>query len=164
MKSTFLKGLFALALLMPLGLSAQTTAKKTTTKAPVKKTTAPAKKATEPALIMPVMTFGKKTTDFGKVKTGDMPAFTYEFTNTGNAPLDIEICTGCECTEIDWTRTTVQPGQKGFVKAVFNTKKAEPEDHKKQLKKYIDIILKQSHPKTTYPLVESLQFDVFIVD
>lgn len=177
MKKNILKCLFALALVMPLSLMAQTT---TTKKTPVKKTTTTkkpaatasitkevAKKETpaaEPAAAMPVMKFGAKFTNFGKVKTGDKPTYTYEFTNTGNAPLDIEICSGCECTEIDWTRTTVKPGEKGFVKAVFNTTKAEAEDHKKQLTKYIDIILKQAHPKSGYPIVESLKFDVFIID
>lgn len=178
MKSKLFKCLIALMLTMPFGLMAQsgttakttTTKKATTAKKPVKKkttSTASKTKTTTPAAPaekMPVMTFASKFTDFGKVKTGDMPTMTYEFTNTGNMPLDIEICTGCECTEIDWTKTTVQPGEKGFVKAVFNTVKAEKEDHKKQLTKYVDIILKQSHPKSGYPLVESVKFDVFIVD
>ena len=179
MKSKLFKCLIAIMLMMPFGLIAQsstttkttTTKKATTAKKPVKKkTTSTASKTTKPAAPaaaaekMPVMTFASKFTNFGKVKTGDMPTMTYEFTNTGNMPLDIEICTGCECTEIDWTRTTVQPGEKGFVKAVFNTVKAEKEDHKKQLTKYVDIILKQSHPKSGYPLVESVKFDVFIVD
>ena len=179
MKSKLFKCLIAIMLMMPFSLMAQssTTAKITTTKKATtakktvkKKTTSTATKTTKPAAPvaaaekMPVMTFASKFTNFGKVKTGDMPTMTYEFTNTGNMPLDIEICTGCECTEIDWTKTTVQPGEKGFVKAVFNTVKAEQEDHKKQLTKYVDIILKQSHPKSGYPLVESVKFDVFIVD
>ena len=113
---------------------------------------------------IPVMTFDKKSIDFGKIKTGDRPEVTYNFTNTGNAPLDIDIVSGCDCTELDWTRATVQPGEKGFVKAVFNSKKAEEEDHKKQLKKYIDIVLKQIHPQSGNVLSASLTFDVYIVD
>ena len=167
------------------------TAAKPATKAPVKKTVAKtaAKPATKPAAktattnvktntdvvtvgkpttppagAMPVMTFDKKTIDFGKIKTGDRPEVTYNFTNTGNAPLDIDIVSGCDCTELDWTRTTVQPGGKGFVKAVFNSKKAEEEDHKKQLKKYVDIVLKQMHPKSGNVLSASVTFEVFIVD
>lgn len=160
------------------------TAAKTTAKAPVKKpATKPAAKTattthvktntdvvavgkptTPPAGAMPVMTFDKKAVDFGKIKTGDRPEVTYNFTNTGNAPLDIDIVSGCDCTELDWTRTTVQPGGKGFVKAIFNSKKAEEEDHKKQLKKYVDIVLKQMHPKSGNVLNASVTFDVFIVD
>ena len=105
-----------------------------------------------------------KKIEFGNIKTGDKPSFTYEFTNTGDMPLDIDLVSGCDCTELDWTRKTVNPGEKGFVSAIFNSTKAESEDHKKPLKKTVDIILKQTHPKSGYPLVESLVFNVFITD
>jgi hypothetical protein len=113
---------------------------------------------------MPVMKFDKKTIDFGKIKTGERPEVTYNFTNTGNAPLDIDLVSGCDCTDLDWTRSTVQPGESGFVKATFKSDKAEPEDHKKQLKKYVTIVLKQIHPKTEGPIAEEVIFNVFIVD
>jgi hypothetical protein len=113
---------------------------------------------------MPKMSFDKKHVDFGKIKTGDKPTVTYTFTNTGNAPLDIDIVSGCDCTELDYTRHTVQPGEKGFISAIFNSNKAEHDDHKKQLKKYIDIVLKQIHPQMGAPLNDSVTFDVFIVD
>jgi hypothetical protein len=113
---------------------------------------------------MPIMTFDKKLHDFGTIKMGDQPMIVYNFTNTGDAPLDIEIVTGCDCTELDWTRSTVAPGEKGFISAKYNSNKAEEEDHKKRLDKYVDIILKQKHPSNGYPLVESLKFNVFIAD
>ena len=123
----------------PLLLSAQnTTATTSTTQTPPKKkatkkkvtkkaTTStaaatPSTQATKPeVLAMPVMTFNTKKTDFGNIKMGDKPVFTYEFTNTGTQPLDIELVDGCSCTELDWTRITVKPGEKGFVKALYNT-------------------------------------------
>ena len=151
-----------------------TTKKKTSTKKKTKKTTKPATASTPtkttatPAakapLNMPVMTFATKTKEFGNIKTGDKPNFTYEFTNTGDMPMDIDIVSGCDCTELDWTRKTVKPGEKGFVSAIFNSTKAEPEDHKKPLKKTIDIVLKQTHPKSGFVLVETLIFNVFITD
>jgi hypothetical protein len=155
--------------------NAQTTAKKkkSVKKKGVKKTTAattaatttPAKAPAPKALDMPIMTFNTKIKEFGSIKTGDKPEFTYEFTNTGTKPLDIDIVSGCDCTELDWTRKTVNPGEKGFVKAIFNSVKAEADDHKKPLKKTIDIVLKQMHPvNTTYPLVETLIFNVLIID
>ena len=113
---------------------------------------------------IPVMTFDKKLVDFGKIKMGETPSTVYTFTNTGDAALDIDIVTGCDCTELDWTRSTVAPGEKGFISAKYNSNKAEEEDHKKQLEKFVDIILKQTHPSNGYPLVESLKFKVFIVD
>jgi hypothetical protein len=130
----------------------------------VKEVTKPTTGGPAPVTGIPVMTFDKKMFDFGKIKMGDTPSITYTFTNTGNAPLDIDIVTGCDCTELDWTRTTVAVGEKGFISAKYNSNKAEEEDHKKQLEKFVDIILKQTHPSNGYPLVESLKFKVFIVD
>jgi Na+-transporting methylmalonyl-CoA/oxaloacetate decarboxylase gamma subunit len=179
MRIVFFRLLILVLAASPMSVSAQSTATTITTqttpkkKKVVKKKTkalpstanAATKKAPAPEVLdMPVMTFKTKQTDFGSIKTGDKPLFAYEFTNTGNKPLDIDIVSGCDCTELDWTRTTVNPGEKGFVKALYNTLKAEPEDHKKPLKKTIDIVLKQTHPKSTYPLVESLIFNVLIID
>ena len=104
-------------------------------------TTAVAKKAQ-----VPVMSFDIKTINFGKIKTGERPEAIYSFTNTGNKELDILIVSACDCTELDWTKTTVKPGEKGFVKATFKSDEIEEEDHKKALKKTIDIILKQNDP------------------
>jgi hypothetical protein len=113
---------------------------------------------------IPIMTFDKKTINFGKIKTGDKPEVIYNFTNTGNKELSILIVSGCDCTALDWTRTTVPPGGKGFIKAIFNSTEAEEEDHKRPLKKTIDIILNQSDPVYNYPIVEILDFEVFIID
>ncbi len=182
MKKIFLFSLLFLALTLSYSSLAQTSnegnktpiVKKKTTKKkkkPTSKTTGSTTtkpKADAPPVNetggMPKMIFAVKSKDFGKVKTGDMPAFTYEFTNTGNAPLEIDIVSGCDCTEIDYTRTVVEPGGKGFIKAIYNTKKEEAHEHKKQLKKNIDVVLKQIHPTSGTPLVEGLTFDVFIVD
>lgn len=163
----------------PMLLSAQSTAASTTTHPTPKKKKVVKKKGAKKAkpstatsekapvkevLNMPVMTFNTKITDFGSIKTGDKPVFTYEFTNTGTQLLDIELVDGCSCTELDWTRTSVKPGEKGFVKALYNTLKAEPEDHKKPLDKSINVVLKQRHPKTDYALFETLTFKVIIID
>ncbi len=184
MKSLVLKMSLFLCLLSVVQISAQsTTAKKTTahkvctpSKTAIKtgKTTSsttvktPQKDAPPPPVNttggIPKMAFDKKTVDFGKIKTGERPSVTYNFTNTGNAPLDIDLVSGCDCTELDWTRSTVQPGEKGFVKATFKSDKAEPEDHKTQLKKYVTIVLKQIHPKSGGPINDEVIFNVFIVD
>ena len=113
---------------------------------------------------MPVMKFDKKTINFGKIKTGEKSEVVYNFTNVGNKDLDILIVSACECTNLDWTRTTVKPNEKGFIKAIFDSEKVDDEDHQKPLKKTVDITLKQTHPSNDYPLVEELNFEVFIVD
>jgi Protein of unknown function (DUF1573) len=113
---------------------------------------------------MPLMTFDKKTVNFGNIKTGERPEVVFNFTNTGNKELDIEIVSACECTTLEWTKTTVKPGEKGFIKAVFRTDETEWADHKRFLKKAIDIILKQTHPSNDYPLVDTVTFEAFIID
>jgi Protein of unknown function (DUF1573) len=166
-----LKSLMFLALMMPFMVQAQTTTKPASpSKSTKKELTKKKSQATIPVAAVakgeskPVMTFSTKYVNFGKIKTGDKPSQTFEFTNTGNADLDIDLVSGCDCTELDWTRSTVKPGQKGFVKAVFNTLKAEKEDHKKALTKYVTIILKQINAKNNAPINDEVKFDVFIVD
>jgi Protein of unknown function (DUF1573) len=118
----------------------------------------------KPVVLMPAMTFDKKYHDFGTIKTGDTPTLVFNFTNTGNANLDIDQVTHCDCTDVDWTRTTVEPGGKGFISMKFISSKAEPEEHKVKLQKFLDIILKQANPTNGYLLNESLKFDIFIAD
>jgi hypothetical protein len=118
----------------------------------------------KPVVLMPVMTFDKKYHNFGTIKTGDSPTLVFNFTNTGNANLDIDQVTHCDCTDVDWTRTTVAPGGKGFISMKFISSKAEPEEHKVKLQKFLDIILKQANPTNGYILNESLKFDIFIAD
>ena len=126
----------------------------------VKKDSTPAKAK----LGMPVLTFDTKEVHFGNIKTGDKPSHTYNITNTGDMDMDIELVSGCDCTDIDWTRTTIKPGEKGFVKITYNSNRAEPEDHKKPLAKDVTVILKQSYPQNGYPIVDVLKFDTFIID
>ena len=156
MKNKLLKFSLVLCLFSVSILRGQTAA--------TKATETPATNEVKAAPIIPVMTFDKKFHDFGNIKTGDSPSLVFTFTNTGNAPLDIAQITGCDCTEYDWTRTTVGVGEKGFVSIKYHSSKEEPEEHKKKLDKYADIILKQVHPINGYALGESLKFNVFIVD
>ena len=62
------------------------------------------------------------TYDFGKVKEGEKVTHTYEFTNTGDQPLQIlRVEASCGCTQPDWTKTPVLPGKTGKVSVVFNS-------------------------------------------
>ena len=111
---------------------------------------------------MPAMTFDKKLVEFGRIKKGEKRENIYSFTNTGDVPLNIDIVSGCDCTTLTWTETTVLPGGKGFVKAIFDSAKAEPEDLGKALVKDITIVLKENNPANGYPIVEELSFKVFV--
>jgi len=60
--------------------------------------------------------------DFGTINEGKVVEHEFEFTNVGQAPLVISnVQASCGCTSPDWTKTPVKPGDKGFVKVVFNS-------------------------------------------
>lgn len=60
--------------------------------------------------------------DFGTINEGKVVEHEFEFTNVGQAPLVISsVQASCGCTSPDWTKTPVKPGEKGFVKVVFNS-------------------------------------------
>lgn len=67
------------------------------------------------------------THDFGKIKQGIPVTHEFKFTNTGKAPLIIvNAQPSCGCTTPDWTKTPVEPGGSGFIKATFNAGVAGP--------------------------------------
>lgn len=69
----------------------------------------------------PVITFEVDTTDLGIIDSGDIIEFDINFTNTGTAPLDIEVVSACKCIDIDWPRESILPNQKGTITVVFDS-------------------------------------------
>lgn len=70
-----------------------------------------------------VITFEKKTHDFGDILQGDKPEHTYYFTNTGNEPLiitNVQVQCGCT-TPKGWARDPIPPGGKGEITIAFNS-------------------------------------------
>ena len=69
-----------------------------------------------------VLTFEGTDHDFGKVPEGTMASYEFKFKNTGNQPLVIAGAqASCGCTTPDWTKTPVQPGKSGVIRAVYNS-------------------------------------------
>lgn len=69
-----------------------------------------------------VMHFEKNVHDFQKIFSGEKVAYSFKFTNTGNAPLLISgVNSGCGCTVGDYTKEAVKPGDQGKVTVVFNS-------------------------------------------
>lgn len=78
---------------------------------------------TQPKVAGPVITFEKKTHDFGTIYQGDKVEQTYKFTNTGNEPLvitNVQVTCGCT-TPKGWPREPVPPGAKGEITIGFNS-------------------------------------------
>ena len=68
-----------------------------------------------------VITFKSITHDFGKVKEGEKAVYTYEFTNTGDAPIIISNAQpSCGCTTPTWPQQPVMKSKEDKVKAGFN--------------------------------------------
>ncbi|GAP67652.1 hypothetical protein BA6E_10195 [Bacteroidales bacterium 6E] len=70
----------------------------------------------------PKIVFQKTEHNFGSFKESDgVQTTTFEFTNTGDAPLILNAVTAsCGCTTPDWSRQPIAPGQKGTVKVAYN--------------------------------------------
>jgi len=70
----------------------------------------------------PVITFDNGVHDFGVVQEEAGPvSHVFTFTNTGRQPLVIHnVRTSCGCTVPEWTRTPIQPGGRGTLKAIFD--------------------------------------------
>jgi hypothetical protein len=70
-----------------------------------------------------VITFEKKTHDFGDIFQGDKVEETFKFTNTGNEPLiitNVQVTCGCT-TPKGWPRDPIMPGGKGEITVAFNS-------------------------------------------
>jgi hypothetical protein len=71
----------------------------------------------------PVITFEKKTHDFGDIFQGDKVEHVYYFTNTGNEPLiitNVEVTCGCT-TPKGWPKEPILPGGKGEIAVAFSS-------------------------------------------
>ena len=71
----------------------------------------------------PVITFEKKTHDFGDIFQGDKVEETFKFANTGTEPLiitNVQVTCGCT-TPKGWPRDPIMPGGKGELTVAFNS-------------------------------------------
>ena len=76
----------------------------------------------------PEIKISETSHDFGEIleENGDA---THEFiiTNVGDAPLELtNVSASCGCTTPDWTKTPIEPGKTGFVKATYKVQGSGP--------------------------------------
>ena len=65
--------------------------------------------------------FNEEKHDFGKIPQGTPVTTVFEFTNVGTTPLIItDVRPTCGCTIADFTKTPVNPGDKGSIKITYN--------------------------------------------
>ena len=71
----------------------------------------------------PVITFEKKSHDFGDIVQGDKVEETFKFANTGTEPLiitNVQVTCGCTVPK-GWPRDPIMPGGKGELTIAFNS-------------------------------------------
>lgn len=68
------------------------------------------------------MHFAQPIHDFGTIQEGPSAEHVFEFVNKGKEPIIItNASASCGCTTPSYTKDPVLPGQKGSIKAVYNT-------------------------------------------
>ncbi|MES2382730.1 MAG: DUF1573 domain-containing protein [Bacteroidota bacterium] len=67
------------------------------------------------------ITFTKTVHDFGIVWDGLPVEYTFEFTNTGKAPLILSnVQPSCGCTAPNWPKEPIMPGQKSKIVVTYS--------------------------------------------
>lgn len=100
----------------------------------------------------PIFSFVKDSIDLGTLVKGDQKEVEYHFTNTGDADLIIEVVTACKCTNIEYPKEAIQPGEQGVIKAVYDTS----EQKLGQTVKVIDIIANTERLVTEVRFISNL--------
>lgn len=88
------------------------------------------------------------------ITRGQKLSLEYHFINTGSVDLDIELVSACKCSELEWPRDPVKPGERGII-TVFYDSTTEPLG---KLEKTIDIIA------NTDPIVVEAKFSITIIE
>jgi len=69
--------------------------------------------------------FKTETIDYGKVARGSDGVRTFEFTNTGEAPLVIsDVKSSCGCTVPEKPKEPIAPGESGIIKVKYDTNRS----------------------------------------
>ena len=66
--------------------------------------------------------FDKTVHDFGEISVKDGPvSCEFTVTNVSDAPVTIfAVVSSCGCTNVQWTRTAIEPGATGSIKATYS--------------------------------------------
>ena len=65
--------------------------------------------------------------DYGTIEKGADGVRTFEFTNSGEAPLIISnVKSSCGCTVPSWPKTPIMPGDSGEIKVKYDTNRVNP--------------------------------------
>ncbi|MDR0938779.1 MAG: DUF1573 domain-containing protein [Mediterranea sp.] len=75
------------------------------------------------ATAQPRLSSNEETHRFGQIEWNIPVTVEYTITNTGNKPLVLtDVTTSCACSVAEWTKTPIDPGKKGVVRATFDAR------------------------------------------
>ena len=104
--------------------------------------------------LAPKMTFEKRLLDLGTIKKGDKIPLSYTFKNTGDADLEIDLISVCDCTEVlERPYSAIKPGESGTITAIFDSNQ---KDESETIE--IDIWLKNIDPVLDMPVLERVKY------
>ena len=66
--------------------------------------------------------------ELGPVKQGETRTFDYEFTNITDEDVVIELVSACTCTETNYPRRPIKPGETGKINVLFDSTEKEDSD------------------------------------
>jgi len=102
----------------------------------------------------PKIVFPEKAKDFGNILQGDIIQYEFEFTNEGDAPLEItNVQTSCGCTAATvGEKNEYAPGEKGKIRITFNSNGKMGHVEK--------TVLVQSNDKVNDQIILGMSFDI----
>lgn len=109
------------------------------------------------AQVGPQLTFEVTDIDLGEVKKGEKRTGSFDFVNTGEESIEIDIVSACECTTLEWTQGPIAPGKQGKVHFIFDSTEKEASETID-----VDINLKNIDPITGGPklIIVSYKFEL----
>jgi len=76
----------------------------------------------KPVDVMPKFEFEETNFDFGSITSGEIVTHEFKYKNIGDADLVISQAKGsCGCTEPEYEKTPIKPGQSSTIKITFNS-------------------------------------------
>lgn len=91
-----------------------------------------------------------ETHDFGNIKRGPAAPYTFKFKNVGTEPIIVmNVTPSCGCTNVDWSKNPVLPGQEGFIHLELKTEEQHGTFHKEV---YVQSNAKTPHGEKRYTL------------
>ena len=73
----------------------------------------------------PIIDLERESIDLGSIPKGEVKSSKFKFTNTGKADLMISTVSACECTEVEWPRYPIAPGESDEIIFHYNSEEKE---------------------------------------